>query len=88
MLSFTTTTFRSRLGDAISRVAYGKERVRITRRGKTIAVVVPAEDYEYWVGAEAREDAEDIRAADAEMKKYEKDGRTIPWEKIKKENGL
>ena len=88
MLSLTTTALRSRLGDAIARVAYGKERVRITRRGKTIAVVIPAEDYEYWAGVEAKEDAEDIAAADAAMKKYEKTGKTFSHEQIKKELGI
>ena len=88
MLSLTTTALRSRLGDAIGRVAYGKERVRITRRGKTIAVVIPVEDYEYWSGVEAKEDAEDIAAADAAMKKYEKTEKSYSHEQIKKELGI
>lgn len=88
MLSLTTTALRSRLGDALERVKGGKERVRITQRGKPVAYVVSAEEYEYWSRVEAEEDAEDIRAADKELKKYEKDGKAIPWEQIKKENKL
>jgi prevent-host-death family protein len=88
MMSLTTTALRARLGDAIARVAYGKERVRITRRGKTIAVVVPAEDYEYWTGVEAKEDAEDIAAGDAAIKDYEKTGKSYSHEQIKKELGI
>ena len=88
MMSFTTTNLRSRLGDAIARVAYGKERLKITRRGKTIAVVIPVEDYEYWAGVEAKEDTEDIAAADAEMRHYEKTRKSYSHEQIKKEIGI
>lgn len=88
MRSFTATTIRSQLGDVLSRVAYGKERVRIMRRGKAIAYVVPADDYEYWAGVEALEDAEDIKAADASMKEYEKSGKSKSHAQLKKELGL
>ena len=88
MLSLSASVLKSKLGDALSRVQYTRERVKITRRGKTIAVLVSAEDYEYWAGIEAEEDAEDIRLADEALKEYERTGESVSLEDMKKELGL
>lgn len=44
MPRFTTVEARERFADIINRVAYGKDRVVLTRRGKQVAAVVPIED--------------------------------------------
>ena len=84
MDSLNTTEARENLADVLNRVAYAKDRVRITRRGKQIAAVVPIEDLEM---IERLEDEIDIREAKKALAEVEKKG-TIPWEKVKKELGL
>jgi antitoxin YefM len=41
MAEVTTAELRSHLSDILNRVAYGKERITITRHGKTLAVIAP-----------------------------------------------
>ncbi|HEY9624738.1 MAG TPA: type II toxin-antitoxin system Phd/YefM family antitoxin [Crinalium sp.] len=40
----STVEVRTQLAEVINRVAYGKERVVLTRRGKALVAVVPIED--------------------------------------------
>ena len=44
--TMSSTDARERMADVLNRVAYAKDRVRITRRGKEVAAVVPIEDLE------------------------------------------
>lgn len=44
MLNLSTVEARTQFADLINRVAYGKERVVLTRRGKALVAVVPLED--------------------------------------------
>ena len=84
MDSLNTTEARENLADVLNRVAYAKERVRIMRRGKAIAAVVPIEDIEL---IERLEDEVDIREARKSLAEAEKEGST-PWEQVKRELGL
>ena len=84
MDSVNTTEARDKLADVLNRVAYAKDRVRITRRGRDIAAVVPIEDLEL---IERLEDEIDIREARKALEDVRKHG-TIPWEDVKKELGL
>jgi prevent-host-death family protein len=44
MIELTTTDLRENLSEVINRVAYGRERVAVRRRAKTVAVLIsPAE---------------------------------------------
>lgn len=43
MANLSTVEARSQFADLINRVAYGKERVILTRRGKALVAVVPIE---------------------------------------------
>jgi prevent-host-death family protein len=43
MDSVNTTEARENLAEVINRVTYAKDRVRITRRGKQVAAMVPIE---------------------------------------------
>lgn len=71
---------RNNLADAINRVAYGRERIVLERRGKKVAALVPIEDVEL---LEELEDQADIRAAKKALK--EKGGITL--EEYKKKYG-
>jgi len=44
MANLSTVEARNQFADLINRVAYGKERVILTRRGKALVAVVPLED--------------------------------------------
>ncbi len=80
----TTATARKNFSDLINRVAYGKDRVVLTRRNKPLAAVVPIEDIAL---IEQIEDREDLKAARVAMREAKRKG-TIPWAQIKKELNL
>ncbi len=84
MDSVNTTEAREKLAEVINRVAYAKDRVRITRHGKQVAAVVPIEDLEL---LEHMEDQIDIREAKKALAEARKHG-TIPWDEAKKDLGL
>ena len=79
-----TVNARAQFSEIINRAAFGKERVKLTRRGKEIVAVVPIEDVKLLEALEDKIDLEEARAALAESKKK----GTIHWEKIKKELGF
>ncbi len=82
--SVNTTEVRENLAEVLNRVAYGKDRVRITRRGKQLAAVVPIEDLEYLEQMEKEIDIREVKKALVEMK----ENGTIPWDEVKRELGL
>ena len=59
---------RDGFADTINRVAYGKERVVLRRRGKEVAAVVPIDDLRLLEELEDRIDLADVRTALAEPK--------------------
>lgn len=75
---------RKDFSTTLNRVAYGRERLILHRRGKDVAALVPVEDVALLEALEDRLDLDDARAALTETKKK----GTIPWEKIKAELGL
>jgi len=60
---------REGFSDTINRVAFGKERVVLRRRGKEVAALVPMDDLRLLEDLEDRIDLADARAALAETKK-------------------
>jgi prevent-host-death family protein len=84
MPNISTKEARGQLSDVISRAAFAKERIVLTRHGKAVAAVVPIEDLELLENLEDRIDLEDARAALKEIKKK----GTKSWEKIKAELDL
>ena len=84
MVRISTVKARDEFSDLVNRVAYGKERVVLTRRGKPLAAVVPLEDVELLERLEDRIDLDEARAALAEAR----DDGTVSWEEIKAEIGL
>ena len=64
-MEMSITAIRDNLADALNRVAYGKERVILTRRGKGVAAIIPMDEYEF---IQRAEDRADIRAARKALK--------------------
>jgi prevent-host-death family protein len=84
MSNISTKEAREQLSTVISRAAFTKERVILTRHGKAVAAIVPIEDVQLLEHLENRIDLEDARAALAEVKKK----GTVSWEAIKAELNL
>ena len=84
MANIPTKEARGQLSTIISRAAFAKERIILTRHGKAVAAVVPIEDLEFLEQLEERIDIEDARTALADVKKK----GTVSWNKIKTELGL
>ena len=82
--AITTVAARQNFAELINRVAYGKDRVVLTRRNRPLAAVVPIEDIAL---LEQIEDREDLKAARAALREVKRKG-TIPWTRLKKELGL
>lgn len=79
-----TAEARRNLAELLNRVAYGKERVVVTRHGKEIAALVPVDDLDLLERIRsfaARKDVHDaLRELDA--------GDTVSWRELRKELGL
>ena len=71
-----------RLAVLLDRVAHGRERVVLTRRGKSLAAMVPLEDMRVLEALEDRADVLDARAALAE------NGEHRAWEDVREVLGL
>jgi prevent-host-death family protein len=84
MAHLAASKARAGFSDTINRVAFGKERIVLRRRGKEIAAVVPIEDFRLLEELEDRIDLMDARAALTETKKK----GAKPLEAILKELGF
>jgi len=74
--TMNSTSARENLSEVLNRVAYAKDRVRITRRGKAVAAVVPIEDLEL---IEQIEDQIDIREAKKALADARSSGESRNW---------
>jgi prevent-host-death family protein len=84
MIKLSTTAAREKFGDTVNRVAYGKERVVLTRAGKELVAIVPVEDL---AAMEALEVKRDLRGARAALREAKKSG-TISLERLKRDLDL
>jgi prevent-host-death family protein len=75
---------RQDFAELVNRAAYRGERVRVLRRGRAIAAIVPIEDVE---ALERLEDQLDLEAA-LEALADPENAPAIPWEQVKAELGL
>lgn len=82
MADMTTMQARDNMAELVNRVAYGGERVTLTRRGKALAVLVPLEDAEL---LRALEDKMDLAAA---RKALAEPGENVTLEQLKAELGF
>ena len=74
--------FRAEFSDVVGHVAYGGERVALTRNGKVAAVLISKEDLETLERLEMAADVEAYRAA-----KAADDGGRVPLEELDQELG-
>ncbi len=86
MADITAAEARQNFAELINRAAYGKERARVTRRGKGLAAVVPMEDLELLEAIEEHLDLVDFREA---LERWAGGGRkSLPLDKVVKKLGL
>lgn len=77
----TASAARQEFAEALNRVAYGRERIVVRRRGKRIAAVVPIADLELLEELEERIDVGRARTA-------LKEKGSVSWKKLKAELAL
>ena len=75
------TKARTEFSDLTNRVAYGRERLIVGRRGKMLMAMIPIEDLEL---LEALENARDLKLANEALNEP---GATS-WKKFKADRGL
>jgi prevent-host-death family protein len=75
---------REQFATIINQVAFGGERVRLTRHGKAVAAVVPIEDVEFLEDLEDEIDLQLVQEALADPENQV----TIPLEEVKRQLGL
>ena len=75
---------RESFSTTVNRVAFGGERVVLTRHGRRVAAVVPIEDLELLESLDDVRDLDDVRAALADPANRER----IGWEELKGQLGL
>ena len=77
---------RQEFAETVNRVAYGRERVVLHRRGKNLAALIPFEDL---MLLEELEDQLDVEEAEKILAKAKaKREKPIPWGEAKKRLGL
>ena len=75
---------RQDFAEIVNRAAYGGERVRVVRRRRAVAAIIPIKDLEL---LERMEDELDLEAAREALADPE-NAVPIPWEQVKAELGL
>jgi prevent-host-death family protein len=75
---------RSELAELLNRVAYGKERLVITRHGRELAALVPVEDLHLANRLRRFVARKDVARALAELDA----GKAPSWEQLREELGL
>jgi len=73
---------RQDFSETVNRVAYGRERIILHRRGRDLAALIPVEDLALLEAVEDRLDVEEAEKILAEAKA--RGERPVPWEKAKK----
>ena len=80
----TVADARSGLAELLNRVAYGKERLVITRHGREVAAIVPVEDLRLADRLRKFVARKDVARSLADLDA----GRAAPWTKLREELGL
>jgi prevent-host-death family protein len=83
MTSMRVTAARDELSDVVNRVAYGRERICLTRHGKDVACVVSVEEARLLDLIEDRLDLSDALDALRELREQ----GSVSWSDLKAELG-
>lgn len=87
MVTITAKAARESFSELVSRAAYSKEHVVVTRNGKKMAALIPIEEFALLESVlnelEYKRDVDEARQALDEIKEG-----TVPWEKVKSDLGL
>lgn len=75
---------RESFSTTVNRVAFGGERVVLTRHGRRVAAVVPIEDLELLEQLEDARDLDDVRRALADPENRER----VAWSDLKTQLGI
>lgn len=84
MASIPFSEARTHLTDIVNEVAYGGERIILTRKGKQLVAIIPLEDLRALEALENKIDLEEAKKALRDVKKY----GAVSWEDTKRELGL
>lgn len=84
MASVPFSEARTHLTDIVNGVAYGGERIILTRKGKQLVAIIPLADLRALEAIENKIDIEDAKKALRDIEKY----GTVSWEEAKRELGL
>ena len=68
MIKVRVSEARRELSEHINRVAFGNERIVLTRHGKSVVALVSVEDAEYLEQLERREDEQDMAILSERLK--------------------
>lgn len=79
----TADEARKNLSELLSTATYASGRIEIQRRGKTAGFIIGPDDMALLEMLEDRYDAEEARAAKAEIERGEDE--VIPWDQVKKD---
>jgi prevent-host-death family protein len=82
--AITVADARSGLAELLNRVAYGKERLVITRHGREIAAIVPVEDLQLANRLRRFVARKDVARALADLDA----GKSASWDRLRQELGL
>lgn len=84
----TAGDFRKLQSEYLNKVHFSNDIVQITRHGKTLGVVISAEEFErYMKVLENEEDFEDIQLAEEAYEEVRRKGARS-WEGVKKDLGI
>lgn len=84
MTRLNASEVRNDFAVTLNRVAYGKDRVVLHRRGKDLAAIIPMDDLALLEALEDYMDVEEARKALANPRNRKR----IPWTKVKTRLGL
>lgn len=84
MSDITAADARKNFAELLNRVAFGKERVVLTRHGKQLCALVPIEDLTFLATLRQAAGQQDIAAAMSERER----GHAVSWQDLRNELGL
>lgn len=86
MLTISAAKARDQFADLVNQVAFGKQRAKVTRRGKDLAAIVSLEDLELLEAIEKRLDLIEFLEA---MEQWEDSGKkTVSLDEVYNRLGL